>query len=135
VLSACHTAADDGSGETLSGLARAFFHAGAAARLVSQWSVDDVATRVLRTEVFRRQAKAPGLVRAVMTRAQGRTAYFTHPYAWAPSILVGDGGRGRPLRVLAGLPSCDLNRSNTRLVQLLVVCRLFRQNATAAYPS
>jgi CHAT domain-containing protein len=52
VLSACHTAADDGSGETLSGLARTFSHAGAAARLVSQWSVDDVATRVLRTEVF-----------------------------------------------------------------------------------
>jgi CHAT domain-containing protein len=30
ILSACHSAADDGSGEALSGLARAFFYAGAA---------------------------------------------------------------------------------------------------------
>ena len=57
ILSACNTAADDGSGEALSGLARAFFYAGAASLLVSQWSVDDVATRVLMTEVFRRQAR------------------------------------------------------------------------------
>ena len=57
ILSACNTAADDGSGEALSGLARAFFYAGAASLLVSQWSVDDVATRVLMTEVFRRQAE------------------------------------------------------------------------------
>jgi CHAT domain-containing protein len=105
VLSACHTAADDGSGEALSGLARAFFHAGAAALLVSQWSVDDVATRVLMTEVFRRQAETPSLLRAealrqamlaVMTHAQGKTAYFAHPFAWAPFMLVGEGGRGRP---------------------------------------
>ena len=59
ILSACNTAADDGSGEALSGLARAFFYAGAASLLVSQWSVDDVATRVLMTEVFRRQAEDP----------------------------------------------------------------------------
>jgi CHAT domain-containing protein len=105
VLSACNTAADDGSGEALSGLARAFFHAGAAALLVSQWSVDDVATRVLMTEVFRRHASVPAIQRAealrqamlaVMTRAQGKTAYFAHPYAWAPFMLVGEGGRGRP---------------------------------------
>jgi CHAT domain-containing protein len=105
VLSACHTAADDGSGEALSGLARAFFYAGAAALLVSQWSVDDVATRVLMTEVFRRHARDPSLLRAealrqgmlaVMTGAQGKTTYFAHPYAWAPFVLVGEGGRGRP---------------------------------------
>jgi CHAT domain-containing protein len=35
ILSACNTAADDGSGEGLSGLARAFFYAGAASLLVS----------------------------------------------------------------------------------------------------
>jgi CHAT domain-containing protein len=102
ILSACHTAADDGSGEELSGLARAFFFAGAASLLVSQWSVDDAATRVLMTEVFRRQAEAPALSRAealrqgmlaVLTQAQGKTAYFAHPYAWAPFVLVGEGGR------------------------------------------
>jgi CHAT domain-containing protein len=68
ILSACNTAADDGSGEGLSGLARAFFYAGAASLLVSQWSVDDVATRVLMTEVFRRQAHPPVLTRAEALR-------------------------------------------------------------------
>jgi CHAT domain-containing protein/tetratricopeptide (TPR) repeat protein len=104
VLSACHTAADDGSGEGLSGLARAFFFAGAASLLVSHWSVDDAATRVLMSEVFHRQARTPALIRAealrqgmlaVMTGAQGKAAYFAHPYAWAPFMLVGEGGRGR----------------------------------------
>jgi CHAT domain-containing protein len=33
---------------------------------------------------------------AVMARAQGNTAYFAHPYAWAPFMLVGEGGRGKP---------------------------------------
>ena len=32
----------------------------------------------------------------MMTRAQGKTAYFAHPYAWAPFVLVGEGNRGRP---------------------------------------
>ena len=49
ILSACNTAAPDGSGEGLSGLTRAFFYAGAPAVLVSQWSVDDAATQRLMT--------------------------------------------------------------------------------------
>jgi CHAT domain-containing protein len=86
-------------------LARTFFYVGAASLLVSQWSVADVATRVLMTEVFRRQAQVPSLLRAealrqgmlaVMTKAQGKTAYFVHPYAWAPFVLVGEGDCGRP---------------------------------------
>jgi CHAT domain-containing protein len=53
VLSACNTVADDKPGaEALSGLARAFFYAGAGALLVSHWSVDsEVATR-LTTSTF-----------------------------------------------------------------------------------
>ncbi|MEQ1845527.1 MAG: tetratricopeptide repeat protein, partial [Nitrospira sp.] len=47
ILSACNTAGDNGSGESLSGLARAFFFAGAKGLLVSQWSVDDEATKTL----------------------------------------------------------------------------------------
>lgn len=48
VLSACNTAAGDKPGaEALSGLARAFFYAGARALLVSHWSVaSDAATAV-----------------------------------------------------------------------------------------
>lgn len=102
ILSACNTAGDNGSGESLSGLARAFFFAGAKGLLVSQWSVDDEATKTLMTEIFRqygsRTAMAPakslqtGML-ALMSQAtkDSAHAYFAHPYAWAPFMLVGDG--------------------------------------------
>src|SRR5262249_20143892 len=45
ILSACNTASGGAQGaEALSGLARAFFYAGARAMLVSHWSVDSAAT-------------------------------------------------------------------------------------------
>ena len=52
------------------------------------------------TEVFRRSAKDKTVSRAqalcqgmlaLMASAQGNTAYFAHPFAWAPFILVGEG--------------------------------------------
>jgi len=101
ILSACNTAAGDGSGEGLAGLARAFFFAGARSLLVSHWSVEDRATEALMTEVFRRHARDKAMPRAealrqgtlaLMAQAQGPTAYFAHPFAWAPFFLVGDGG-------------------------------------------
>jgi CHAT domain-containing protein len=53
VLSACNTAAADKSGaEALSGLARAFFYAGARALLVSHWSVDSEAATRLTTSTL-----------------------------------------------------------------------------------
>src|SRR5580704_15418634 len=53
VLSACNTIAGDKPGaEALSGLARAFFYAGARALLVSHWSVDSQAATVLTTSTF-----------------------------------------------------------------------------------
>ena len=52
ILSACNTASSDGGGEALSGLARAFFYAGARALLVSHWAVaSDAATRIT-TDAF-----------------------------------------------------------------------------------
>jgi len=100
ILSACNTAAPGGSGEGLSGLVRAFFFAGAPSLLVSHWSVDDRATQVLMTEVFRGYARDKTMPRsealrqgmlALMQNAKGRTAYFAHPFAWAPFFLVGEG--------------------------------------------
>lgn len=101
ILSACNTAGDDGSGESLSGLARGFFFAGAKGLLVSQWSVDDEATRALMTEILTRYGKehlAPaealrqGML-AVMAEATSNPehAYFAHPFAWAAFFLVGEG--------------------------------------------
>ncbi len=100
ILSACNTAAPDGSGEGLAGLVRAFFFAGAPSLLVSHWGVDDRATQVLMTEVFSLYARDKTMARsealrqgmlALMAKAKGETAYFAHPYAWAPFFLVGEG--------------------------------------------
>lgn len=99
VLSACNTA---GGGDGFSGLVRGFFFAGAPALLVSQWSVDDAATDQLMSELFRYYAANPGAPRAdalqhamlqlITTEAHGSHAYFAHPFAWAPFIVVGEGG-------------------------------------------
>lgn len=101
VLSACNTAASDGrpGGEGLSGLARAFFYAGARSVMVSHWEVSDAATTTLITSAFAdldgRRAGDPGVraralqagVRAV--RAERRWA---HPAYWAAFTLVGEPG-------------------------------------------
>ncbi len=102
ILSACNTAGDNGSGESLTGLARAFFFAGARSLLVSQWSVDDRATKVLMEEIFQRYGKGPllppaGALQAGMMALLDHAIknpdrrYFAHPYAWAPFMVVGDG--------------------------------------------
>jgi len=53
VLSACNTAAGEKPGaEALSGLARAFFSAGARALLVSHWRIDSKAATRLATSTF-----------------------------------------------------------------------------------
>jgi len=99
ILSACNTASPDGSGQGFSGLARAFFYAGAPALLVSQWSVDDAATRQLMAHVLVYYATHPGSSRAEALRsgmlasmdgARGENAYFAHPFAWAPFVVVGE---------------------------------------------
>ncbi len=104
ILSACNTAGGDGSGQGLSGLARAFFFAGAKALLVSHWSVDDRATQALMTEVFRlfgqnstlskSAALRNGMLKVMEQGKEGSFPYFSHPYAWAPFFLVGEGVRG-----------------------------------------
>ncbi|MDZ4362341.1 CHAT domain-containing protein [Brevundimonas sp.] len=101
VLSACNTAASDGrpGGEGLSGLARAFFYAGARSVLVSHWEVSDLATTALITGTFAGlDAATPGdpaaRARALQTamlavRAERR---WGHPAYWAAFTLVGTPG-------------------------------------------
>ena len=97
ILSACNTAAGDhGSGQAFSGLARAFFYAGARALLVSHWYVDSQATVQLITGAFRTIRNYPRISRAeamrramtAMIEAGGRTS---HPSYWAPFVVVGAG--------------------------------------------
>jgi tetratricopeptide (TPR) repeat protein/CHAT domain-containing protein len=101
ILSACNTAAGGAEGaEALSGLARAFFYAGARTLLVSHWYVDSEATVALITKSFDALKADPKIGRAeALRRAMGsliadggRTA---HPSAWAPFVVVGEGGAGK----------------------------------------
>jgi len=100
VLSACNTAASDGSpgGEGLSGLARAFFYAGARSVLVSHWEVSDVATTELISDTFG-ALDAPGAdigdrARALQhgMKAVRANRLWSHPAYWAPFTLVGEPG-------------------------------------------
>jgi CHAT domain-containing protein len=99
VLSACNTAAPQSGGqEGLSGLARAFFQAGARAMLVSHWAVPSEAAVKLTTRMFEIQRKEPKLRRAEALRrsivallADGSDPLNVYPMVWAPFVLVGDG--------------------------------------------
>lgn len=97
VLSACNTAGGDGGfgGEALSGLARAFFQAGARSLLVSHWQVDSVATTRLMTRLFGGGGGGGGGGTAEALR-QAQLAMLgdrqtAHPYFWAAFTLVGGG--------------------------------------------
>jgi CHAT domain-containing protein/tetratricopeptide (TPR) repeat protein len=100
VLSACNTAAGDRPGaEGLSGLARAFFYAGARALLVSHWPVDSGAAVRLTTGAFSELTAHPGIGRAEALRrsmkaliADRSSPRNADPAVWAPFVLVGEGG-------------------------------------------
>ena len=104
VLSACNTASPEAPGaEGLSGLARAFFYAGANSLLVSHWRVRDDAAQRLVTETFRLRSADPKLSKAKALQKSiisllndqsldarpGQT--FANPQAWAPFVVVGEG--------------------------------------------
>jgi CHAT domain-containing protein len=103
ILSACNSGGPEGKtgGESLSGLARSFFFAGARALLVTHWEVNDQVTRILVAGTMKNFIDTPGeglasaLVREerdILTQAVGDNAEFAHPYYWSPLALIGDGG-------------------------------------------
>lgn len=98
ILSACNTAGADGrGGEAMSGLARAFFHAGARSALVSHWYVETSATALLTTRMFGFYASHP-LAGKSDAHRQAMLALIddparSHPALWAAFSLVGDGLR------------------------------------------
>jgi CHAT domain-containing protein len=82
----------------LSGLARAFFYAGARALLVSHWAVDSNAAMRLTTTTFDIMKSDPTLGRAEALR-RAMLAYMNdatnplnaYPALWAPFVVVGEG--------------------------------------------
>ena len=98
VLSACNTAAGDKPGaEALSGLARAFFYAGAKSLVVSHWEVDSEATVALMDGLFEALKANPHLSHAEALRLSmlqmidhPSKPEWAQPKFWAPFIVVGE---------------------------------------------
>jgi CHAT domain-containing protein len=103
VLSACNTAAEEKPGaEALSGLARAFFYAGARSLMVSHWSVSDEATARLMVGTFRASARDPKLSHAEALRQsilamidEASDDARADPRLWAAFVVVGEPGKAQ----------------------------------------
>jgi CHAT domain-containing protein len=97
VLSACNTAGPQDKGaEALSGLARAFFYAGARTLLVSHWAVGSDAAVKLTTRALAELNARPEIGRAEALRISMKELIEkgdlaeTHPRQWAPFVIVGE---------------------------------------------
>ncbi len=102
IMSACNTAAGTSEhAEALSGLARAFFYAGARALLVSHWEVGSQTAVALTTRAFQELTARPGVGRAEAMRISMKSLiekggiWQAHPAQWAPFVVVGEGGAKR----------------------------------------
>jgi len=92
-LSACQTGLNQRSpGDELIGLTRALIYAGAPSVIVSLWSVDARSTHELMLEFYKLLKN--GLDKAAaLQEAQKKIMEkeeYSHPYYWAPFMLVGD---------------------------------------------
>jgi len=103
ILSACNTAAGEAEeAEALSGLARAFFYAGARSVLVSHWAVYSGATVKLIGDTVAKwktdpmsgrpqSGRAEALRRSMLALIDNGQDFEAHPAFWAPFVLVGEG--------------------------------------------
>ncbi len=95
VLSACETGVGEVTrGEGVQGLRRALVMAGAESQVMSLWQVDDVATRELMSDYYRRLVAGEGraeALRQVQLAMVGRRER-RHPFYWASFIPAGHWG-------------------------------------------
>jgi CHAT domain-containing protein len=99
ILAACNTAAGGVvGGKALSGLARAFFYAGARSLLVSHWAVYAPPTVRLTTKAIAefkadpRIGRAEAMRRSMLALIASGNDIDAHPTFWAPFVVVGEGG-------------------------------------------
>jgi CHAT domain-containing protein/Flp pilus assembly protein TadD len=98
VLSACNTASADKPGaEALSGLARAFFYAGARSLVVSNWEVDSESAAHLMTDTFAALAAdaklshGEALQKSMLAMiGDAKRPQWADPKYWAPFVVVGE---------------------------------------------
>lgn len=124
VMSACDTGAGAGQaasdligfrgaggsyaagGESLNGLARSFFFAGARSVLSTHWSVDDRATQELMVSFYEGLGSEEGATIAEALResevALIKGGELSHPFFWAPFAIIGDGARRLRLDATTG---------------------------------
>jgi CHAT domain-containing protein len=102
LLSACNTAsADRAGGDSMSGLARGFFFAGARSLLVTHWEVESESAAAITTKTMGRYASNTRLTRAQalqetaieLIEAKLTSQEWANPAFWAAYALVGDGRR------------------------------------------
>jgi CHAT domain-containing protein len=110
ILAACNTGGENGggAGESLSGLARSFFFAGARSLLVTHWDANDASTTYL-TALFLQKFQAnpdagpaaalAAAQRQMLDEAVGDDAIQAHPYYWAVEALIGGRGRVAPAKM------------------------------------
>jgi CHAT domain-containing protein len=97
VLSACDTGrSSGGNSDAVGGLVQTFVQAGARNLLVSNWSVDTVATEQLMTAMFKGANKSQSEALADAERMLIHTPRYSHPFYWASFMVVGDGARALP---------------------------------------
>lgn len=104
VLSACNSGGGAAAGESLSGLARSIFFAGARSLMVTHWYVNDAAATRIVAFSMRNLQQGQGMAEA-MRNAQLDLAQNvpggSHPALWAAFALVGPGPVGRATQAVA----------------------------------
>jgi CHAT domain-containing protein len=120
ILSACNSGGpgNSTSGDSLSGLARAFFFAGARSMLVTHWSINDQTSAFLVADTLRRLVAgddrgSAGALRAAQLAiidqaGKDLPANLAHPYFWAPFAVIGEGGTRTQTSTDHSLPSRQL---------------------------
>lgn len=94
VLSACKTGLGQQiQGEGVRGLSRAFIYAGTPSVLVSLWNVSDRSTADFMGLVYRNLERAKMNKAAAVRQARldlMRIRQYSHPFYWAPFVLIGN---------------------------------------------